>query len=215
MDRLIRGYLKFRTHVFPQKRRRMEQLADGQRPRYLFITCSDSRVVPREFTQTDAGDLFIERSIGNIVPRHGRGETEALAAIEYAVKALGVGHIIICGHSGCGAMKGLLDPERLRDMPDVAAWIENAGETRDAVKRKYGHLQGDDLLQATIRENVVVQLEHVRALPSVAARLGDGSLQVHGWVYQFEQGRVFAYDRPSGQFVPLAESPGSRRSKSV
>ena len=121
MRKLLDGYRRFHSHVFPQKRRLYASLADKQSPRYLFITCDDSRVDPLEFTGTVAGDMFMERSIGNLVPEPGHGEHEAGAAIEYAVVALHVEHIILCGHSGCGAMRALLDPESARAMPTVSA----------------------------------------------------------------------------------------------
>jgi carbonic anhydrase len=216
MDHLIDGYLRFHGHVFPQKRRLYETLSRGQRPRALFITCSDSRVQPHEFTQTDAGDLFMERSLGNLVPRHGRGEHEALAAIEYAVVALGVAHIIVCGHSQCGAVNALLHPESLAEMPTVAAWLENAEETRQAVARKYSHLKGDELLAAAVHENVMIQVEHLRGQPCVAPRLEDGRLQVHGWVYEFERGLLTAHDPVVEAFVPAeaayGRAPSPRRS---
>jgi len=206
MKYLSEGYHHFRTHIFPRKQPLYVELASGQSPRYLFITCSDSRVQPYEFTQSDAGDLFMERSLGNLVPRPGRGEHEALAAIEYAVIALDVEHIIICGHSRCGAMNGLLHPETLREMPMVAAWLSNAEETLEAVKGKYAHLQGDDLLEATIRENVILQVEHARRLPFVAPRVEQGRLKVHGWVYEFEHGEVIVHDPRTGSFVSLDDA---------
>jgi carbonic anhydrase len=206
MRNLIDGYRRFHSHVFPQRRRFYAKLADGQFPQYLFITCCDSRIDPHEFTQTRAGDLFMERSVGNLVPKLDRGEHESLASIEYAVVALRVEHIIICGHSRCGAIKGLLEPETIRDLPMVQAWLANADDTREAIARNCGHLQGDELWAAAIRENVVVQLGHVSRLPLIARRLEQGLLQTHGWVYEFERGEVVAFDRKSGTFVPLPKA---------
>lgn len=204
MESLIAGVRRFQRHVYPQKRRHFAKLREGQRPPYLFITCSDSRIQPAEFLQSDAGDLFIERSIGNLVPLPGSGETEAQAAVEYAVKALGVEHIIICGHAHCGAIQALLHPEKLEGMPVVARWLANAEDTRRAVAAKHSHLEGEELLDAAIRENVIVQMEHARALPSVAEPIASGRVKVHGWVYEFEHGHVDVYDEVSGHFVPLA-----------
>lgn len=206
MRKLIDGHRRFLDEVFPRQRELLASLAGGQKPRFLFITCADSRVQPSEFLGTDPGDLFMGRSLGNIVPNPGGKETEAIAVIEYAVVELGVKHVIICGHSKCGAMKALLHPDAVRQMPSVASWLDNVGSTRKAVAEKYGHLQGDDLLEATIRENVLVQLKHLRRQPCVAERLADGRLQVHGWVFEFEQGRVVAHDPRVDRFVPLAEA---------
>src|SRR5262249_12918649 len=162
------GYQKFRTEVFPRKQELYQNLARGQAPHYLFVTCSDSRVFPQEFTGAGVGDLFIDRCLGNIIPEPGRGETETEAIAEDTVVALGVKHIIICGHSNCGAMKGLLHPEALANMPTVAAWLKNARETLEAVRRKHPHLQGEALLEATVRENVLVMLDRLKRTPCVA-----------------------------------------------
>ncbi len=210
MHSLIHGYIRFRSHGFPLKRRLFEKLAEGQTPQYLFITCCDSRVTPNDFTGAGPGDMFQERSLGNVVPAHGGRETEATAVIEYAVMALNVKHIIVCGHSQCGAIKAMLDPASLEGMPNVAAWLASAGDALAAVARKYGDLQGDELLDATIRENVLVQLDHVRNQPCVAPRLAAKTLQVHGWVFEFEQGRVIAHDPRVDRFVPLIDAYAGR-----
>jgi carbonic anhydrase len=206
MQHLVDGYRRFHSHVFPQKRRLYETLALGQKPRYLLITCADSRLDPHEFTGNKAGDMFRERSLGNIVPPPGSGGTESTSSIEYAVEALKVEHVIVCGHSQCGAMKALLNPGSLARMPTVTAWLTGAAQTRDAVARKYAHLSGDELLEATVRENVLVQLDHVKRQPSVAPKLAEGRLQVHGWVFEFERGEVVAYDSSASAFVPLAQA---------
>lgn len=206
MRKLIDGHRLFLSHVFPQKQAFFRELAEGQKPNSLFIICSDSRVQPTEFLSASSGEIFADRSLGNIVPEPGGKETEATAVVEYAVKALGVEHIVVCGHSNCGAMKALLDPASLKAMPIVAKWLENARPTIEAVERKFGHLEGQELLNATIRENVLIQLEHLRRQLSVAPLLASGQIQVHGWVYELETGRVVAHDPRSDRFVPLEEA---------
>jgi carbonic anhydrase len=206
MQKLIDGHRLFFSHVFPQKQAFYRDLAAGQNPKYLFITCSDSRVQPTEFLSASAGELFADRSLGNVVPAPGSKETEATAVVEYAVVALGVEHIIVCGHSNCGAVKALLDPASLATMPIVAEWLANTRPTLEVVERKYGHLEGRALLDAAIRENVLVQLDHLRRQPCVAPRLAAGRIGLHGWVYEFERGRVVAYDQRVDEFVPLAEA---------
>ena len=206
MKELIQGYRRFHSEVFPQKRQLYQSLADGQSPKYLFITCCDSRINPVEFTSTEPGDLFSERSIGNIIPLPHTFETESSASIEFAVGALKVKHIIICGHSNCGAMKALLNPESLKELPNVAAWIANSGLTRESVMKKYPGLEGDELLDATVHENVIQQLEHLKQQPSVAKALKEGVLGVHGWVFEVERGRLVEYDESSGGFLPLLEA---------
>jgi carbonic anhydrase len=204
MQRLIQGIHQFQQNGFRPLQGLFEQLATGQAPETLFITCSDSRIDPNLLTRSRPGDLLILRNAGNIVPPHGAGGGEA-ATIEFAVAGLGVKDIIVCGHSHCGAMNGLLNPEQLADLPSVAAWLRHAESTARIIRDNYGHLEGNRLLTATIEENVLVQLEHVRTLPTVSSRLVKGDLKLHGWVYKIETGEVFAFDPQSGQFVPIAE----------
>jgi len=189
MQRLVEGYRLFVAEVFPAKRSLYESLAGGQHPQALFLTCADSRVDPLEFTGAEPGDLFVGRSLGNIVPDPGGRETEATAVIEYAVKAL-------------------LEPSHLAALPTVAEWLTNAGLTREDVLRKHGPLEGDALWAAAVRDNVLVQMDRVRRQPSVETKLAEGRLQVHGWVFEFEHGRVVAHDPRVDRFVSLDEAYG-------
>jgi carbonic anhydrase len=205
MQRLIQGIHQFQQDRFGRLQTLFEELAKGQNPETLFITCSDSRIDPNLLTRANPGDLFILRNAGNIIPPHGAVKGGEAATIEFAVAALGVKDIIVCGHSHCGAMKSLLEPGDLANLPAVAEWLTHAETTRRIMRENYAHLEGHALLTATIEENVLVQLEHVRTLPAVAARMKQGSLRLHGWVYKIETGEVFAFDVESEQFVPVAE----------
>jgi carbonic anhydrase len=205
MQKLIQGIHQFQEQNFRPLQGLFEELAKGQSPETLFITCSDSRIDPNLLTRSKPGDLFILRNAGNIVPPHGAANGGEAATIEFAVAALGVKDIIICGHSHCGAMKGLLQPESVASLPSVASWLTHAETTRRIVRDNYKHLDGDRLVTATVEENVLVQLENLRTLPSVASRLVGGDLHLHGWVYRIETGDVFAYELSTGQFVPLAQ----------
>lgn len=205
MQNLIEGIHQFQNESFLPLQGLFEQLAKGQNPETLFITCSDSRIDPNLLTRSKPGDLFILRNAGNIIPPHGVNSGGEAATIEFAVAALGVRDIIICGHSHCGAMQGLLQPEKVASLPAVASWLLNAETTRRIIKDNYSHLEGDKLLTATIEENVLVQLENLRTLPAVGSRLVKGDLHLHGWVYKIETGEVFAYDVRQGQFLKLAE----------
>lgn len=202
MQKLVQGIHEFQKEHFRSLKGLFEQLAQGQHPDTLFITCSDSRIDPNLLTKSRPGDLFILRNAGNIIPPLGVGGGET-ATIEYAVAALQVRHIIVCGHSHCGAMKALLEPESVASMPEVASWLRHAETTRRILRENYSRLDGDRLLSAAIQENVLVQLKHLQTLPAVASRLVRGDLQLHGWVYRIETGEVFAYDRDCGQFVPV------------
>jgi carbonic anhydrase len=205
MQKLIQGIHQFQQESFRPLQGLFEQLAKGQNPETLFITCSDSRIDPTLLTRAQPGDLFILRNAGNIVPPHGAANGGEAATIEFAVVALGVKDIVISGHSHCGAMKGLLHPDQVASLPAVASWLSHAETTRRIVRENYRHLDGDRLLTATVEENVLVQLENLRTLPAVGSRLVQGDLHLHGWVYKIETGQVFAYDSKSGQFVPLAK----------
>ena len=205
MQKLIDGVHHFQNADFRPLQGLFEKLAKGQNPDTLFITCSDSRIDPTLLTQSSPGDLFILRNAGNIVPPHGAANGGEAATIEFAVAALGVKDIIICGHSHCGAMKGLLEPQQVASLPAMSSWLSHAETTRRIVLDNYGHLDGDRLVTATVEENVLVQLENLRTLPAVASRLVRGDLYLHGWVYKIETGEVFAFDLDSRQFVPLAK----------
>lgn len=206
MQKLIHGIHDFQANLFSSQRERFERLADGQHPETLFITCSDSRINPNLITQTEPGELFIIRNAGNIVPPFGAANGGEAATIEFAVVGLGVQNIILCGHSHCGAMKGLLSPESLAKLPTMAAWLSHAEATRWVARQRYADRTEADLLNITIQENVLVQLENLRTHPVVAVAVASGKLKLHGWVYKFETGQVFAYAPQEGQFVPLTET---------
>lgn len=147
------------------------------------------------------------RNAGNIVPPHGAANSGEEATIEFAIVGLGIKDIIVCGHSHCGAMKGLLNTETLREMPALVTWLTHAEATRRIMKEKYQHLTENTLLTATAQENVLVQLENLRTHPAVAAGLARDEINLHGWMYKIETGEVFAYDPTNGQFVALGDLP--------
>ena len=215
MQKLIEGIHHFQSSLFSSQRELFERLAIRQRPDALFITCSDSRISPNLITQTDPGELFIIRNAGNIVPAHGAANGGEGATIEFAVAGLGIQDIIVCGHSHCGAMNGLLHPESLKDLPAMTAWLSHAGATRRIMQEKYSERTGEALLTTTVEENVLVQMENLRTHPVVAAGLSQGKLKLHGWVYKIETGQVFGYDLERGQFVPVAEAPAVPASPSL
>lgn len=210
MQKLVQGLHHFRENIFRSQKELFERLADGQQPEALFITCSDSRINPNLITQTNPGDIFILRNAGNIVPPRGAPNSGEEATIEFAVTGLGVKDIIICGHSMCGAVKGLLEPEALHDMPAVAAWLTHAESARRIAKAKYGHLSPEALQTAAAQENVLVQLENLRTHPAVAVALSKGDLKLHGWMYKIQTGEVFNYDANQQQFVLIETTPDGR-----
>lgn len=206
MQKLIHGIHKFQNEVFSSQVDLFRKLEKGQNPQVLFITCSDSRINPNLITQTEPGDLFIIRNAGNIVPAYGEHNSGEIATIEFAIDGLGIKDIIICGHSHCGAMKGLLKPSMVESLPAMRNWLKNAETTRRIIFDHYKHLEGDDLVMATIEENVLMQLENLKTHPSVASKLSKNQIRLHAWVYKFETGQIFKYDTSEGQYVGLTNS---------
>ncbi len=207
MQKILQGIQHFQHHVFPQNRALFERLASGQNPEALFVGCSDSRVALDLVTQTGPGDLFVCRNAGNIVPAH--GEPDAISAsIEYAVCALGVRDIVVCGHSDCGAMKGLLNPGALEQMPHVKNWLRHAEGARHAVEPLRKSASGPEVLSAITKLNARLQLDHLRTHPHVFARVNDGELRLHAWVYDIGSGEVEAWDAAAGTWEPLSGTFG-------
>lgn len=194
MRKLLKGVHQFQTNYFKTHQEMFEQLSLGQHPRILFITCSDSRIDPNLITQTEPGELFIIRNVGNIIPPYGAGSHGEGAAIEYAIEVLGVKHIIVCGHSHCGAIKGLLELSNLAEqMPLVYDWLKYAEATRRIIREHYKAYEGEDLLNAAIEENVLTQLENLRTYPSVHSKLFSCELGLYAWVYKIETGGISVY----------------------
>ncbi len=214
MSTLLDGVMHFQRDVFPDQRDDFERLAQGQHPHTLFIACADSRVVPELITQTQPGELFVCRNIGNIVPAYGEMLGGVSAVIEFAVMALGVSHIVICGHSGCGAMKALANPDdkALAAMPTVTSWLRNAAAARSVVQMLHPDLEGHAAIEALVEQNVRTQLGHLRTHPAVAAKLSVGGLQLHGWLYNIANGQVEIIDETSRQVVPVSEAAAKLRS---
>lgn len=205
MERLIEGYKQFITEVFPRRRAQFRLLAESQAPEFLFITCSDSRIVPDLILGTGPGDLFIARNAGNVVPLAGEDVDGVTATIEYAVDVLRVRYAIVCGHSDCGAMKAALERRNLLHLPKARRWLAH-------VEAAFNHRQPLDPadgetadLAALIRGNVVAQWLNLREQPSVARAVREGRLAVHAWYYDILTGRIEQYDEGTRRFAPLIE----------
>ena len=197
VEKFLGGISRFQKDVYPKHQDLFETLALGQRPEALFITCADSRIDPCLLTQTNPGELFICRVIGNIVPPYPDTVGGVSATLEYAVGVLRVPEVIICGHTDCGVMKGALHPEALVGWPNVEAWLRYA-----EVEQRETEPSAEFLLSLT-ENNVARQLKNLRSHPSVAARLKEGNLALHGWVYHIATGAVTALDEASGRFLEL------------
>ncbi|MCC7528145.1 MAG: carbonic anhydrase [Candidatus Melainabacteria bacterium] len=205
MKKLLHGLHQFQSEIHSINQEFFEHLSKGQKPDAIFITCSDSRVVPNLITTTDPGELFVIRNAGNIVPPYGVWSGEE-ASIEYAVNALEVKDIVVCGHSQCGAIKGLLKPESLEELPAVAHWLRHAEDTRRILDENYHEQDFETVLNIAIQENVLVQIEHLRSLPCIAKRIMKREIELHAWTYQIETGKVYIYDPIAEDFCPLVKT---------
>jgi len=203
MERLIEGHKRFLNDIFPGRRAQFHLLSEGQAPEWLFITCSDSRVLPDLFLGTGPGDLFITRNAGNVVPITGQDVDGCTATIEYAVEVLKVKSAILCGHSDCGAMKAELDHRLLENLPKAKRWLHHV-EAAYNYRQPLNPADGDSAeLASLIRGNVVAQLMNLRAQPSVTRAVEAGWLTVHGWYYDILTGRIEQWDEGLGRFVEL------------
>ncbi|MDO6413326.1 carbonic anhydrase [Sphingomonas sp. BIUV-7] len=206
MNEFIGRVFSFEKQVFPTQSVLYGKLAsEGQSPKALIISCADSRVVPEQIMQAAPGDLFVCRNAGNIVPPHATQNGGVTSTVEYAVMALGVRDIIICGHSDCGAMKAVADPTGLEEMPNVAAWLRHAQVAAKVVNDGYPELSGHDRVRAISLENVVAQLAHIRTHPSVASGIARGEISLHGWFFDIGEGQILALDGETNRFVTLRE----------
>lgn len=212
MEKLFQGAVTFRRHIFSAYRELFARLASGQRPEALFVTCSDSRIVPNLITATNPGDLFVVRNVGNIVPPPDTPSAEA-AALEFAVGNLGVRDIIVCGHSGCGAVRARLQPPPGGLGTNLKSWLRHM----DAAVDRLGEVTAERQLDQTMAErltmlaqmNVLLQLQHVQTHPMVAERLSAGTLKLHGWYFEIERAELSAYDAEKGSFQPLVKEPAA------
>ncbi len=203
MEKLLRGLREFQENYIPNRQELIQQLAKGQHPRVLFIGCSDSRVDPTIITQAEIGDLFVIRNAGNIIPPYEATNGGEGATIEYAMEALDIDQVIVCGHTQCGAMKGLLQIGELEEkMPLVYNWLHHTEATRKLVEDHYGHLDKKEKLKLMVAQNVLTQIDNLQTYPSVRSKLHNGALDIHGWIYELETGQLLAYDDETKAFVP-------------
>ncbi|MGA5135312.1 carbonic anhydrase [Streptomyces olivoreticuli] len=183
MQDLTEGVARFQQDVFPAKADLFAHLATHHTPHTLFISCSDARVVPELITGTEPGDLFVIRTAGNLVPPYTPGADGVAASIEYAVAALGVKDIVICGHSACGAMTALAEGHDLSGAPAVADWLRHADASQPRTA-------ADGDVPALVRQNVLAQLANLATHPSVARALAQRKVTLRGWVFDIATGRI-------------------------
>jgi carbonic anhydrase len=206
LDQLKRGVQRFRTEIYPERAEAYQEAANNpQVPHTLIVTCADSRVDPELLTQSGPGDVFVTRNIGNMVPAYGEMLGGVSAVIEYAVAALKVKHVVICGHSDCGAMKALMDPEPLASMPTVKSWLRNAQAALSVAESMYDPASGLNFLNHLTEENILLQMQHLRTHPSVAGAMARNELTISGWFYEIGTGRVRIVRDGSREFKEIGQ----------
>jgi carbonic anhydrase len=200
--RLLAGLSRFQTTIFPERQATYERvIREGQEPHTLFLTCADSRIDPELLTQSGPGEIFVSRNIGNLVPAYGEMLGGISAVVEYAVVALEVSQVVVCGHTDCGAMKGLLHPDDIVAMPVVKSWLRNAEAALSVVKARDTARDESAALQELIEENVLLQMRHLHTHPSIAGKLAQGKIALSGWLYDIARGTVNIYDEQRRKFV--------------
>ena len=207
MQKLIQGVHSFQTQEFRSYSGLFQRLSsDGQKPHTLFITCADSRVLAELITGSKPGDLFVVKNVGNIVPPDTvTGPNSTAAAVEFAIDALGVSDIVVCGHTQCGAMAALIHgvPDAGKH-PHLVEWLAQSQTVRDAVARNYPEVTDPTNLETLMaEENVLFGLENLKTYQVVQSALQAKRVRLHGWMFQIRSAKLFAYNSESGQFESL------------
>jgi carbonic anhydrase len=207
LTQLKQGVRRFQTEVYPDQAEIFAQAAsEAQRPHTLFITCADSRIDPVAITSSGPGEVFVTRNIGNMVPPYGEMLGGVSAVIEFAVAALKVRHIVVCGHTQCGAMHALLTPQSVEEMPTVKSWLKNAHAALSVAKSLSDRGIHDGLAEQPIdiltEQNVLLQMQHLKTHPSVAGAMALGELTLSGWVYHIGTGEIEIAEDGERTFQP-------------
>ena len=208
LQRLVEGVRRFQVEVYPEQAEMFAQAAsEKQSPHTLFITCADSRIDPIAITSSSTGEIFVARNIGNMVPAYGEMLGGVSAVIEFAVSSLGVRHVVICGHSHCGAMQGLLDPASITTMPTVESWLHNAHAAlsvaeglHDEERKRHPDAK---LIDTLTEQNVLLQMRHLKTHPSVAGAIARRNLTISGWIYSIGTGEVRIAADGAQTFTPI------------
>jgi carbonic anhydrase len=200
MRKMLEGVRFYQANVFDRRYRLFTKLVQEQRPGALFITCSDSRIDPELLTGSDPGDIFVIRNAGSIVPPFGACDGAVGAEIELGVNGLGIRHIVVCGHSRCAAVKGILFPETVASMPTLNRWLQNA-QTDLSEEELAATDRTVNAPVSAVERHVATQVENLRTHPAVSAAIEEGRLEIHGWIYHLEDGAVTCLEASQKQFL--------------
>ncbi len=208
MEDYAEGNKLFRTYFKKNKEALLNLVERGQSPKALFIGCSDSRVIPDLMVQSNPGDLFVIRNVGNFVPPYRPDEDfhATASGIEYAVSILEVQEIIICGHTHCGACKALYQTLEDPSLVHTKKWLELGESAKTSAILSLGaSAPKEDLLRLTEKLSVIKQIENLLTYPVVKKRFEKGNLSIHGWYYDIETGYIEYYNADSYEFLPLKD----------
>jgi carbonic anhydrase len=204
VDELLKGHKSFRRDYVSAEGAFLRKLASqAQNPGALYIGCSDSRVVPELLTSSSPGELFVVRNVANLLPRLENADASVGAALEYAVGVLGVPHIVVCGHYGCGGVEAMLDGgKKLTAYPSLKEWLANVSDAVDAARE----VEADEgaFWRRAVERNVILQLANVTTFPVASEALEAGNLALHGWVYDIEALELRVYDVTEDAFRPAS-----------
>ncbi len=208
-NELIRGNEEFQQSYFKKHEKKLLELYEsGQHPKILYISCSDSRVIPGLITKTAPGDLFVVRNIGNLVAPYSPDEDfhSTASAIEYAVSVLHIENIIVCGHTQCGAIEAVFDKEKLLspELVHTRKWLSLADAPKSqAIMALGSNADQEALYRLTEKLSVIAQLENLLTYPSVKKGVKEGHISIHGWIYDIKTGEISYYNPDISQFEPL------------
>ena len=203
-ERLVDGFRSFRSRYYEQDPALFQELVQkGQNPRIMMVACADSRITPSFVYSLEPGELFVVRNVANLVPPaeldgHLHGTS---AAVDFAVEHLKVEHIIINGHSHCGGIQSLLEGAEGRYM---RPWVEIAKDARTSMLAQYPNASPEEQAKALGQAAILVSLENLLSFDSVRRRVVRGDLQLHGWYFDLDEGRLLRYERKTQRFERLA-----------
>jgi len=208
LAKIVEGVTKFQRDVYPAQRELFASLKHRQEPIAMFFTCADSRILPNVLLQTGPGEIFTERTPGNIVPKYSDHVGGVTASMEFAILALHVPLIIVCGHTDCGVVKALLEPERASGMPALQSWMRHSLSACERLLREHqaDAKSKEEKLRLLTEYNVLTQLENLKTHPAVESRYARGELALEGWIYDIGDGSVRSFQPESGRFEPLDHS---------
>lgn len=207
LAKLVRGVAKYQAEVFPAYRKVYEELQHEQHPIAMLFTCADSRLLTNLILQAGPGEIFTERTPGNIVPKYSDHVGGVTASMEYANRVLEVPLMIVCGHTDCGVVKALLEPEKAAGMPALQSWMRHALPARERLLRDHPKSSKEEKLHTLTEYNVLAQMENLKTHPTVEERLASGDLLLQGWIYDIATGGVSVADPDTGVFAALPNSP--------